>query len=368
MTTATQTSSSSSSTAAASTFDIVQAYHAHLMQSSDTPMQIAAILALCDMVSRSEAGTVSELIITVRQGCDRLREQLSNPVPAIAGMDLFQRFVIMPRNWEGQNDFIAQKNSLVALAREFAANTAPSCRERITELAVPFIRDDAVILTHSYSRVVMQVLMKAAKRYNKRISVYVTEARATGLGMKTYEELTAAGIPCTVILDSAVGYIMSKVDMVLTGAEAVVESGGILNALGTYQIGLIAKAANKPLYSCCESFKFLRLFPLSQDDLPVPHKNTLGFPSSTASARQVKIPSGSFRESPAMSSTPTETQPKPQDARDGQPCLMTKEMLEANPAVDYTPASLMTFLLTDYGALPPSAVNDALLSVYGGPD
>ena len=72
--------------------------------------------------------------------------------------------------------------------------------------------------------------------------------------MKTYDELTAAGIPCTVILDSAVAYMISKVDLVLTGAEGVVESGGILNALGTYQIALIAKAANKPFYSCAERF------------------------------------------------------------------------------------------------------------------
>ena len=31
------------------------------------------------------------------------------------------------------------------------------------------------------------------------------------------------------ILDAAVGYVMEKVDMVLCGAEGVVESGGIIN-------------------------------------------------------------------------------------------------------------------------------------------
>lgn len=42
-------------------------------------------------------------------------------------------------------------------------------------------------------------------------------------------ELNAAGIPCTVILDSAVGYVMEQVDMVMVGAEGVVESGGVIN-------------------------------------------------------------------------------------------------------------------------------------------
>lgn len=44
-----------------------------------------------------------------------------------------------------------------------------------------------------------------------------------------YKNLEAAGIPCTLILDSAVGYVMEQVDFVMVGAEGVVESGGIVN-------------------------------------------------------------------------------------------------------------------------------------------
>lgn len=117
---------------------------------------------------------------------------------------------------------------------------------------LPFIRDDAVILTHSYSRVVMQVLRRAALDQHKRISVYVTESRPNGLGLRTYQQLTADGVPCTVVLDSAVAYIMDKVDLCLTGAEGVVESGGFLNAVGTYGMALIAKSHNKPFYSLAE--------------------------------------------------------------------------------------------------------------------
>lgn len=42
-------------------------------------------------------------------------------------------------------------------------------------------------------------------------------------------ELIDAGIPVTLILDSAVAFAMERVDMVLVGAEGVVESGGIIN-------------------------------------------------------------------------------------------------------------------------------------------
>jgi translation initiation factor eIF-2B subunit alpha len=37
-------------------------------------------------------------------------------------------------------------------------------------------------------------------------------------------------------------------DMVLVGAESVVESGGIINKLGTFQMAICARALNKPFY------------------------------------------------------------------------------------------------------------------------
>lgn len=68
--------------------------------------------------------------------------------------------------------------------------------------------------------------------------------------------LTTAGIPCTVVLDSAVAYAIEKVDFVLMGSEAVVESGGLVNAVGSNQIAIIAKAANKPFYALAERHLF----------------------------------------------------------------------------------------------------------------
>lgn len=114
----------------------------------------------------------------------------------------------------------------------------------------------------------MEALLLAHRQ--KRISVYVTEARPRSAGfvprpvsarqivdlrgfrLKTYEALVAAGIPCTVVLDSAVAYVMDKVDLVLVGSEAVVESGGLINAVGSNQMAIIAKAANKPFYAMAE--------------------------------------------------------------------------------------------------------------------
>ena len=45
------------------------------------------------------------------------------------------------------------------------------------------------------------------------------------------------------------------------------ENGGIVNKIGTFTIALCAKAYNKPFYVFAESLKFLKRFPLQQDDV-----------------------------------------------------------------------------------------------------
>jgi len=88
--------------------------------------------------------------------------------------------------------------------------------------------------------------------------------------IKTAEGLSAAGVPSTVILDSAVAYVMDKVDFVLVGSEAVVESGGLVNAVGSNQIAIIARAANKPFYALAERFAPVRLAPSIKIDWCAP--------------------------------------------------------------------------------------------------
>jgi len=161
---------------------------------------------------------------------------------------------------------------------------------------------------------------------------------------KTYESLTKAGIPCTVILDSAVAYAMDKVDLVLVGSEAVVESGGLINAVGSYQIALIAKAANVPFYALAESYKFHRMFPLSQYDLPTHNEKILAFP----------VPS--IAKSSIHTNTPSA----------GNIRNLTDEQLQCNPGVDYTKPDLITLVFSDVGILTPEGVSQYLVGMFTG--
>ncbi|XP_016084701.1 translation initiation factor eIF-2B subunit alpha [Sinocyclocheilus grahami] len=136
------------------------------------------------------------------------------------------------------------------------------------------------------------------------------------------QKLCNLNIPVTVVLDAAVGYIMEKVDLVIVGAEGVVESGGVINKIGTYQMAVCSKAHNKPFYVVAESFKFVRLYPLNQQDVP-----------------------DRFKYKADILKT-------------------VKDLNQEHPMIDYTPPSLITLLFTDLGVLTPSAVSDELIKLY----
>ena len=90
---------------------------------------------------------------------------------------------------------------------------------------------------------------------SNNILLQCTEGKPDNAGPRMANELWKSEIPVRVILDVAMAYEMERVDMVLVGADGVVESGGIINALGTFQISVVARAMNKPVYVAAESYK-----------------------------------------------------------------------------------------------------------------
>lgn len=334
-------------------FDIWATYQS-ILNDEKISTPLAAILALTELIRRSHAGTMFELVKDLNDGAKVLNGQTPNPIGLNAGCELFIAFVtLFPHDSASFSDL---KRELVKQGQKYAEE-ALTYRDKIAQLALGFIKDDSVILTHSYSRVVMQTLLRAHE--TKRISVYVTEARPRGLGLRTYEELTAAGVPCTVVLDSAVSYVMDKVDFVLVGSEAVVESGGLINAVGSNQIAIIAKAANIPFYALAESYKFHRLFPLSQYDLPTHKPNILSFPltprtPSPDTCIQTKNLSIAVDKNNISMSTPTKTR------------CMSQEQVACNPDVDYTRPHLITLVFSDVGSLTPEGVSQYLVGMFAG--
>jgi translation initiation factor eIF-2B subunit alpha len=290
-----------------------------------SPLTIARPLAAPLPPSPLTANTMMGLEIELKAAADKLKSTDHTTISLSAGCELFSRYVT--RTSLELNDFVQCRARLIERGDQFAKMSERS-RQKISEYGDRFIQDGQVILVHGSSLVVAAVLAHAATKMGKYFSVIVTEGRPLSSGMECAKMLLEAGIPVTQVMDTAVAAVMDRVDLVLVGAEGVVENGGVINQIGSYQIAIIAKALNTPVYVAAESYKFARLFPLTQSDLP------------EAKDEQRKLtPVVGHEEYP--------------------------EKLEIdNPRSDYTPPQFITLLFTDLGILTPAAVSDELIKLY----
>ncbi|KAF8636697.1 hypothetical protein AX17_003502 [Amanita inopinata Kibby_2008] len=355
-------SSSAGGLAISASFDVYEAYQ-RILTDEKISTPLAAILALTELIENSNAETMFELVKALNDGAETLKKRKTNPISLNAGCELFIAFVTLFPH-ESAN-FVDLKKELICQGRQYATE-ALTYRNRIAQLALRFIKDGSIILTHSYSRVVMQTLLLAHE--GKRISVFVTEARPRGLGIKTAEALSAAGIPATVILDSAVAYVMEKVDFVLVGSEAVVESGGLINAVGSNQIAIIARAANKPFYALAESYKFHRLFPLSQYDFPSHNSRIFSFSRPLEPLQALSLSRTSDPTFETVHGTPLAQSGKIGPNLDSvTSAKFTQEQIsQNNPDVDYTRPDLISLVFSDVGSLTPEGVSQYLVGMFAG--
>lgn len=239
-------------------------------------MPVAAIEALIELLGQSRAVTIYETLDLVKTQSDYLKSRVPNSISLSAGTDLFQRYMISSLKPSSTGSFEAVRQHLLSNGRLFVTR-AKVGRERIAAYGRHFVRDGSVVLTHGGSRVVGTLLGKAAEASasggNVRFKViYVMNEARTSESKVVVSALRAKGVPVATISEGAVGYAMGKVDLVIVGAEGVVENGGVISRLGTYQIALLAKAAGKPFYVAAESHKFVRLYPLGQYDLGIDQK------------------------------------------------------------------------------------------------
>nr|VDD22866.1 unnamed protein product [Brassica oleracea] len=310
--------SSVSGLGAERSFNVIDEFNGWRKQ-PDLAEAVAAIRAMAAVIRASEATTMMELEIELKKASDTLKSWDKTSISLTAGCDLFIRYVTRTSALEYE-DFNSAKSRLLERAEKFGEI---SCKARkiIAMLSQDFIFDGCTILVHGLSRVVLEVLKTAAQN-NKLFRVLCTEGRPDGTGVLLSNELSKLDIPVKLLLDSAVAYSMDEVDMVFVGADGVVESGGIINMMGTYQIALVAHSMNKPVYVAAESYKFARLYPLDQKDM-APALRPIEF--------GVKIPA--------------------------------KVEVERS-ARDYTPPQYLTLLFTDLGVLSPSVVSDELIQLY----
>lgn len=323
---------------------------------------VAAIKALLGVVERSNANTMMELQDELNQAReivmqDFLKRQheprqhsstgrsggARNMIALASGCDLFLKYAT--RAFLEHGNFEKSRCQVLERGQRFA-DISLKARDQIARVAADFIQEGQTVLTHGWSRVVASILLKAAE--TKNFDIILLEGRPDAAGAKAAKAYASheSKIPTTVVLDSAMGHVMETVDVVLVGAEAVVENGGFVNKIGTYALATCAKAHGKPFYVAAESYKFSRLYPLNQQDLPVMGNNS-----------PIEFVDTSFQPT-------TKKEESSQEPQSFNPIHLPENVRVENAKCDFTPAKFITLLFTDLGVLTPSAVSDELIRLY----
>lgn len=157
------------------------------------------------------------------------------------------------------------------------------------------------------------------------IHVWVNETRPRSQGASlTAWELEEAGIPHTLIVDSAAGHVMQRkmVDIVFTGADRVATNGDVCNKIGTYLKALAAKENNIPFYVA---------FPASTIDWSI-NNGVTQIPIEERSENEILWVQGLDRKNQIT-----------------EVSISHKNCIAANYAFDITPAKLITGLITERG-------------------
>ncbi len=152
----------------------------------------------------------------------------------------------------------------------------------------------------------------AAYRAGKALHVFADETRPLLQGARlTMFELREAGVPCTLIVDSAAAITMQQksIAAVVVGADRIAANGDTANKIGTYGVAIAAAYHTIPFYVAA---------PRSTIDFALADGKEI--PIEQRAADEVRIA-----------------------ARDDV----------YNPAFDVTPAALITGFVTEYGVIGP---------------
>ena len=214
-------------------------------------------------------------------------------------------------------DRVARAGDPLDEAQRIQASDRASC-ERIGEFGRAELADATRILTHCNTGRLATAgigtalgIVYAKNAAGERVEVLATETRPALQGARlTAWELRDAGIPVTLITDSAAGLALrdGRVDAVAVGCDRVAANGDVANKIGTYALAVLAKANGIPFYVAG---------PLSS------------FDRNTPSGREIVIEQRSAGE------------------------ITDLDVAVWNPVFDVTPADLVTAFVTDAGVLRP---------------
>jgi translation initiation factor 2B subunit (eIF-2B alpha/beta/delta family) len=127
-------------------------------------------------------------------------------------------------------------------------------QEAIDENGAPLIGEDDVVYTHCHSSSVTSVLRKVAEE--KEFRARVTETRPLYQGRETARELADMGVPVRFYVDSGARIALREADVMMIGADAVLNNGKVINKIGSEMFAEVAGGYDVPVYVVTNSWKY----------------------------------------------------------------------------------------------------------------
>lgn len=207
---------------------------------------------------------------------------------------------------------------------------------QVADQALQHIHHKEVIMTCGRSHAVLQFLLEAKKK--RTFEVFVAEGAPRYQGQTLARELADASLQTTLVTDAAVLALISRVNMVIVGAHAVMANGGVMVPVGLHMVALAARRHAVPFVVLAGLHKLCPQYPHN----PYILMNDMKSPSDIIDFGDISDCS---------------------DGGAGRSSLRT-----VNPTFDYVPPDLVNLLITDIGGHTPSYVYRIVAEYYSPED
>jgi methylthioribose-1-phosphate isomerase len=213
---------------------------------------VAAAMGVALAVVGSKAKARDPLMKDAERAAEGLRRTRPTAVNLFWGIDRILGVVASAGDDPAEIRDAAVREVLAMAEEDVEAN------RRLGKIGADLIDDGDVVMTQCNAGALATVgygtalgVIRAAREQGKCVKVIVPETRPALQGARlTAFELSRDGFHCTLISDTAVGYMMSsgRVDKVVVGADRITKDGHVFNKIGTYQVAVLANRHNIPFY------------------------------------------------------------------------------------------------------------------------
>lgn len=189
--------------------------------------------------------------------CEDVADYLNSSRPTAVNLSWALNKILKQIKIRSEESIEELKKQVLRLAIEIHEEDRELCRQ-IGLNGVELVPPQARILTHCNTGglatgqygTALSVIFHAHQKGNVE-QVWVDETRPLLQGARlTTWELQKAGVPFSLNIDSAAGFLMQqkKVDMVIIGADRISANGDSANKIGSYGLAVLANAHDIPFY------------------------------------------------------------------------------------------------------------------------